>query len=782
MEFDLSQIENALIIAPYDEHKYFLLWRERYPSLSFKLMTKEEVISSYYGSLKKDAWLEYMATHVDLSLSSTQLYLNEALKIIEDHQDEQVHALWNIKEELLKNGLIEKKDYFDYFLKKQKIVIFGYEFDQELENLLKKEGISYSYLQLNYECKKKTVNVYQTIEEEISGAFQKIIDLYMNGISLDKIHIIYKQECYDFPLVKLAKDFALPLESPYQESILDTEKAHVFLKQYQEDVEQAFAQDSEVSRFLNTYYNQYKERISDKGKWLEIFSYLLKKEKIINNHYEQEIDFSSRHLYHDDEYVFILGFEQGCFPYIYQDESYLPDIVKAAIGQATSKQMNKREKKLIDILIFANKNIFLSYKKEALDGVHHPSILIQTREMETIPSKLDNYCYSLAYAQKRWCLLRDYERKYGVKEIETTRYINTQKADYLSFDPTFKGSQYYDIDQFLVHSYSALTNYAQCPYKYYLSNVLRLDPFEGNYYTKLGVFVHALLEKNFRSDYCFESAFEECKKEQEWTKMEEVFVNNLKGRLQELWEYNLVHVSLMNNPHFILEQELSFVVSEPYQFKVKGFIDKIVVLGQNQDNVVLVDYKTGKDKFDPGYVEFGHNMQLPIYGLLIKNNEHFSNHQIVGMYIQHVMPLYARATTPISEIMKDPQKRISDYALQGLSLLDIERLETFCPYETWPYYLKGITFRNDGSLSGRSLKRYISDYSVWEGYLNETMEYIKKADERIRNNDFAIRPVRIQYVVEPCDNCPYHDICFVREQDVVTIIIEKEGDDDAEMD
>lgn len=782
MKFDLSQIEDALIITPYDEHKYFLLWRECYPSLSFKLMTKEEIISSYYGTLKKNAGLEYMATHNDLSLSLTQLYLYEAIKINSDYHDVQVHALWNIKKELLANDLIEKKEYFDYFLKKQKIVIFGYEYDQELENLFEQEGISYSYLKLDYEYKTLKVNVYQTIEEEICGTFQKIIDLYMNGVSLDKIHIIYKQECYNFPLVKLAKDFALPMESPYQESILDTETAQDFLKQYQENGEQAFAQNNEVSCFLNAYYEQYKKRITDKEKWLEIFSYLLKKERIINYHYEQEINFSSRHLYHDDEYVFILGFEQGSFPYIYQDESYLPDIIKDVIGQTTSKQLNKREKELIDILLFANNNIYLSYKNEALDGVHHPSILIRTRAMETIPSMLDDYCYSLAYVQKRWCLLRDYERKYGVTKTETTRYINTQKEDYLSFDSSFTGSHYYDVDQFLVHSYSALTNFAQCPYKYYLGNVLKLDPFEGNYYTKLGVFIHALLEKNFRSDYCFDRAFEECKKEQEWTKMEDMFLNNLKGRLQELWDFNLVHVSLMNNPHHILEQELSFVVSEPYQFKVKGFIDKIIILGQNQDNVVLVDYKTGKDKFDPLYLKYGYNMQLPIYGLLIKNNEYFHNHHIVGMYIQHVIPTHARSTPSVKDIMKDPNKIISDYALQGLSLLDIERLETFCPYETWPYYLKGISFKNDGSLRKSSLDKYISDYSVWEDYLNETMEYIKEADKKIRENDFAIRPVFIQYVMEPCENCPYNDICFVREQDKVVIIEEKEGDDDAEMD
>ncbi len=773
MEKWISQIEDALIIAPSTEHPFFLWLHERYPSLSFKLITKEEVLNSYYGKLKKEALLKYLSWHPELSLSLAKLYIDEAMMIKKDDINPQVHHLWQVKEELQKNHLIEVKKYFSYYLHHQKIVLYGYDYDQELQGLFLDEKIVYRYLDFNYQPRSLSVNVYQNIDDEIADVLQKIIALHQSGVSLNKIFLYVRQEVYYYPLIKLAKDFAIPIENPFQESLLLLKESQDLLRLFEkEGTLGAIENASEVALFLNDIYQKYNSNAFSNERWGEIFTYFLNQQKLPISHYEEELTFTQRSLFSDDEYVFVLGFEQNSFPLIHQDNSYLSDAIKAKIGQTTSKLMNKREQKMVETLLFANQNVFLSYKKEALDGIHQPSILIKSWNLLEVPFSHRLDCYSLQYAQKRWGQLRDYERKYGTFLSETTAYKDMEKPDYLTYDSSFTKSHHFAIDQNIIHSYTALSTYAQCPYKYYLSYVLKLDSFKENFYSKLGTLAHQILEHNYDDNPDYDALFALVKSEQEWTDQEAMLLQNLKDDIQKLFEFNRQHFSQMQNPHCYLEQEFCVSLIDEHPLYLKGFIDKLVLTGPHHEYVTIVDYKTGKDAFDPRLLEYGYSTQLPIYGLLLKNDLRFQDKKIIGAYIQHVLP--ERVLAGSCQALKKVER---SFLLQGITTDNISQLATFDPTYEQSCYIRNMKITSNGF----SKNSQLFSEAIWEQYLATTEAFIKKTDDAIRHNLFPISPKQIGDK-RACQNCSFKDICFVKEENVILISLKKEDDSDAEMD
>ena len=64
----------------------------------------------------------------------------------------------------------------------------------------------------------------------------------------------------------------------------------------------------------------------------------------------------------DDEYIFILGFNQDKIPKIYKDDKYLSDLELEEIGSDTSLKRNNLETSKLFKFIKSTKNIIISYK------------------------------------------------------------------------------------------------------------------------------------------------------------------------------------------------------------------------------------------------------------------------------------------------------------------------------------------------------------------------------------------------------------------------------------
>ena len=68
----------------------------------------------------------------------------------------------------------------------------------------------------------------------------------------------------------------------------------------------------------------------------------------------------------DDEYVFLIGFNQGKMPKSYKDEDYLTDEEKTILGASTSIELNKIEIEKTVNKIKSTKHLIVTYPKVRL--------------------------------------------------------------------------------------------------------------------------------------------------------------------------------------------------------------------------------------------------------------------------------------------------------------------------------------------------------------------------------------------------------------------------------
>ena len=133
----------------------------------------------------------------------------------------------------------------------------------------------------------------------------------------------------------------------------------------------------------------YRNILIDKLKNTYISNDILSNAVNISNLYD--ISFS------DDEYVFVLGFNQDVLPRTYKDIDYIPDKDKYLVDMYPSNYLNEREKNIIIYVLSKIKNLYLSYKLSSPFSEFYPSSLINELNLEVIKEFTDNYSYSNKY-------------------------------------------------------------------------------------------------------------------------------------------------------------------------------------------------------------------------------------------------------------------------------------------------------------------------------------------------------------------------------------------------
>ena len=97
----LKSWDNAILIIPREDQLYFLKWKEKYPSLSFQMFTKEDILDNYYGKEESNAFYLWYQKHPELSYAIAQLYFSKATKLYHSVHVEKVEEIKKVREELL---------------------------------------------------------------------------------------------------------------------------------------------------------------------------------------------------------------------------------------------------------------------------------------------------------------------------------------------------------------------------------------------------------------------------------------------------------------------------------------------------------------------------------------------------------------------------------------------------------------------------------------------------------------------------------------------------------
>ena len=365
-----------------------------------------------------------------------------------------------------------------------------------------------------------------------------------------------------------------------------------------------------------------------------------------------------------------------------------------------------------------------------------------------------NDSYSEIYNKIK--LMRGYDKylRYGVKNEDFDVLNNNFKIEYQSYSNKYSGIS--RIQDGLTLSYTDMKLYNQCAFRYYLSKILRLDVYEENFSAVIGSAVHYAMQNCLsNNDMDTDKYIYEYLKDMKLSKKEKFFLDKYRVVVKELLE------------HVISEKEYSSFNEAMYEKKIqvdfgnnvifKGFIDKILYYNDgNKTYYALIDYKTGNDQIDLKYLDYGINMQLPIYLYLSKRLE-FINPVCVGFYLQKIN-------------IKD-----RDYRLVGYSNSDKDILSIIDNNYDNSKVIKGMKTLKDGSFSRYS--KVLSDDELadiekkTEGKINDVIK-------KIRDNEFTINPKVIDKIEVGCEYCKFRDICNMTNKDKVIITTEKESGDD----
>ena len=467
-----------------------------------------------------------------------------------------------------------------------------------------------------------------------------------------------------------------------------------------------------------------------------------------------------------------MNFNMGIIPQTFKDEDYLDDEIKKEIHLKTTIIKNKEFYEYTVNKIKSFKNLVISYKLQDHEKEYYPSNLVSDLNLEVKNYNNDIlHSYSLLYDQINFAKsLYNYET-YGINN-NLSVYLNTfKKITYNTYDNQYQNIDINDLKEYLNHkltlSYSHLSNYNKCAFRYYLANIIGLNKFEETFETFIGSLFHDVLEKCLQNNLDINEEIDNYvkAKKENLTAKEKFYINKLKEEMLFVKDAIIKQNKEINLKNGYYEKLISIDKSrEDMNINFLGFIDKILYQKDlNNTYVAIIDYKTGISNIDLKYLLYGLNMQLPIYLYLVSKSDLFVNPFVVGFYLQYILNKDLKR-----DINKDYLKEKKDsLKLVGFTTNDINSLKLFDKTYENSKLIKGLKVKNDGNFYATSKvlsqEKMTKIVTITEKIIDEDINHILKGD-------FNINPKKIGYnKVVGCLYCPFNDICFKKNSDYVIL-------------
>ena len=141
----------------------------------------------------------------------------------------------------------------------------------------------------------------------------------------------------------------------------------------------------------------------------------------------------------NDEYIFLIGFNQGELPTIYKNEDYLEDAEKDLIGMENSTIKNKTAKEEVIDFINKTKYLYMSYPLNHLEEKYYQSNLIAENNIYLAEKEIFTNSYSTLYSKIKLSRYIDDLVKFGINSKELSKYYSNYKIDYSTYNNSFTG-------------------------------------------------------------------------------------------------------------------------------------------------------------------------------------------------------------------------------------------------------------------------------------------------------------------------------------------------------
>lgn len=775
---DLNLQDNSILIVP-SIIKPKVLKEIRLQELkNIKILTLSELHKKFYFDYDDKAIL-YLMEKYHYQYDVAKMYLDRFYEVdTYDFGSPKIKKIIDLKKELDNHDLLIYFPSFREFIKDKNILFYGVEplenLDIKMINDIKKickvEIVPNNKKKYSHEC----VWEFSTIEEEVLYVSSRIKQLVKSGISFNQIKICNASGEYLNLIKRIFEWYHIPvtLSDNY---LYATKIGQDFLGHLEENSE-------ETLKYLEGHYPLSNEsnlelynqiiQILNHYSWtdspLKIKSFLIEEFKTTPvgvKHFQEEVTIvNSLVSVAEEDYVFLVGFNQGEYPKTYKDESYFNDKLKEKLELETTNEQNKRVYMTCLKEIEQTKNLIITTKLTSSLGVHYLSSLNDELNLEVKKGKVeyqDSHLYNQLTLGEKIDTFVKYNEKADDLELLYSNYPNLPYGTFCSnYQGISKEKVKKYLNQRLTLSYSAMNTYYQCSFRYYLANILRLNIFEETFYTILGNLFHYILSITFAKEIDIKKEYEEYLKtcNYPFNSREKFFLK----RLEQELEFIILTIKKQNetnslNQSFYEEKITVDKSREDMEITFKGFVDKIMT-NKEKNILSIIDYKTGNPDLNLNHIIYGLDLQLPVYIYLAKKK--FPTAEIAGFYLQKILN---------NEISKD-YKHTYEYLkedklkLQGYSNSNIAILEQFDSSYYESKMIKGMRTTSKGIASKKVLNNEQID--ILEKI---TEEKIEEAIAGILNASFEINPKRIGMDNLGCKYCQFKDICFFTEKNVVNL-------------
>jgi len=719
-----------------------------------------------------DNTLEYIMTKYNVNINIAKIYLDN-MYFLKEIDNDKVIFLNKLKKELDNNNLLIYNPLFKKYILNQDITIYGKDILTKEEKLILNN--------LNYKIEynptygfKPYVYEATSIKEELEYICIEIKKLLHKGTNINNIKLIANKEYYKH-LEYYFKLFKVPINIESSASFLSLSISKEFLKLYDNK------EIDEVINYLSSKHSNVNELITIINKSVQVKNKNIRKEfikrdlkqaKVSNIVYKNAIELHSlEEVYSESDYVFLLGFNMGSYPKTIMDDDFLSDNIKTKLGLDTSLELNRINKDNIIKLISNIPNLTISYSLNDFNKVLYPSSLIDDLGLEVKNINIDKkVSFSRKYSELEYAMDLDNLYKYNDESKYLKIYQNNLNIPYREYNNKFT-----NIDNTLLKerleeginlSYTSLETYNECSFRYYLAKVLNLDVFEETFKTIIGQIVHHILEIGINKEIDIEKEISLFIKELdfEFKERELFYIHILSKEMDFLLKYLKEQRKTSSLNDYLFETELN--VEKEYdgvRVNFKGFIDKVMSTKYNDKEVIaVVDYKTGDKNVKLDTLEYGLNMQLPIYLYLLKTSDRFKDSIIAGFYIERVLNnVLNRDKLKSLETLKKDNLRLSGYTNSNetiMSLLDSNYKDS--------KMIKGLRFKKDGSFYSTS--KVLSNEEM-DNLIIKVNEIIDDVIKNIVEGNFKINPKVLGGKNISCTYCKFKDICFKTKDDEVIL-------------
>ena len=619
--------DNTLLIIP-NHLKETILLSFCDELKNIKIMTESEFLKKYYFDYDLET-IYYLMNKYKLKYEVVLIYLKNLYYVEnKEYSNEKLNKLVEIKKELEEHNLLKYKPLFLNKLKSMNIVFYNfYDLDKFYLNLIDnlKKITSIEVINEGNNCYyEHKIYEFKNAEEEVEFVATKICELVLSGVNINNIVLLNSSDIYTNHIKRIFKYFSIPINIKDNNSLLGTKMGTFFLENINSDISKTFelleinfdlknSLNLEIYNRLITISNKF-SFVSDYMKIKELLKVELLNTKLSDVILDEavKVEVLEDYIPNDNEYVFLLGFNQGECPKNLKDEDYINDLLKEKLNLSTTTSKNIIHSKKIINIIKNVKNLWITYKLNGEQGSLTVSSLNEKLNYEVIHNIKISYNYSNLNNNLKLARYMDDYLKYGSKNEDLDLLNNTYKNNvYRKYDNKFNGIK--KTSENITLSYSSMDNYYKCSFKYYISSILKLNCYEETFMTYIGSLFHYVLSK--KDNLSLEDSIIEFMNNnpKEFTNKENFFLEKLKKDLEFILDVIKKQKDYTNFHNALYEKYIEIPKGND---KFIGIVDKIL-LNDNKTLGAIVDYKTGNPSLELNYIEYGLGLQF-IYILLIK--------------------------------------------------------------------------------------------------------------------------------------------------------------------